>query len=59
MKHRISCSNNGCIHHDPFHNRCYLRIVCIGKNGECVSFTTDVPYNEPSPNEMDEHTCMC
>lgn len=45
MKNKISCSNNGCIHHDTFHNRCYLKIVCIGRKGECVSFTTGEPYN--------------
>ena len=59
MKNKISCSNYECIHHNPFHNRCYLKIVCIGKKGECISSSTEVSYTELPPNEMDEHTCMC
>ena len=46
MKNKISCSNNGCIHHDTFHNRCYLKIVCIGRKGECLSFTTNNNFND-------------
>lgn len=58
MKHKISCSNTECIYR-AYHNGCCLKIICIGKKGECVNFTAKESYNEPPPNEMDEHTCMC
>ena len=55
MKHKISCSNTECIYR-AYHNGCCLKIVCIGKKGECISFTSREPYNELSPNIIDEHS---
>lgn len=45
MKHKISCSNNECIY-KAYHNGCCLKIICIGKKGECVSFTTKNAFKD-------------